>query len=93
MRKISFYPKLAINNIKSNRRLYFPYLLTCIFTVAMFYIVLFIRYNDGLANVMGGRYVESYMTVSYTHLDVYKRQEFTMRKRLDRPAAYDGGWP
>ena len=70
MRKISFYPKLASNNIKSNRRLYFPYLLTCIFTVAMFYIVLFIRYNDGLANVMGGRYVESYMTVSYTHLEL-----------------------
>ena len=87
MRKISFYPKLAINNIKSNRRLYFPYLLTCIFTVAMFYIVLFIRYNDGLANVMGGRYVESYMMFGSVIIGIFSlvilfyTNSFLMKRR------------
>ena len=87
MHKISFYPKLAVNNIKSNRRLYFPYLLTCIFTVAMFYIVLFIRYNDGLANVMGGRYVESYMAFGSAIIGIFSlvilfyTNSFLMKRR------------
>ncbi|MDR7869315.1 MAG: ABC transporter permease [Tissierellaceae bacterium] len=32
-----FYPKLAINNIKKNSKVYIPYLLTCIGTIIMFY--------------------------------------------------------
>ena len=31
------YPKLAATNIKKNGKTYFPYLLTCILTVMMFY--------------------------------------------------------
>ena len=33
----SFYPKLALNNIKKNSKTYIPYLLTCIGTIIMFY--------------------------------------------------------
>ncbi len=95
MRKISFYPKLAVNNIKSNRRLYFPYLLTCIFTVAMFYIVLFIRYNDGLANVMGGQYVESYMAFGSAIIGIFSlvilfyTNSFLMKRRRRELGLYN----
>lgn len=34
-----FYPKLALSNMKKNRKFYFPYLITCIITIAMFYIM------------------------------------------------------
>lgn len=37
-----FYSKLALNNIKKNSRTYFPYILTCICTIAMFYIMSFL---------------------------------------------------
>ena len=50
-----FYQKLAINNIKKNAKTYFPYILTCISTIAMFYIMNFISVNDGLDTMYGGR--------------------------------------
>ena len=37
--KRGFFLKLAAGNIKKNSRTYIPYILTCIMTVAMFYIV------------------------------------------------------
>lgn len=40
--KGSFYPKLAWEGLRKNRRLSFPYLLTCVCMVAMFYILGFL---------------------------------------------------
>lgn len=48
-----FYPKLAASGLNKNRRLYIPYLLTCMFTVAMFYIVKSLSLNPGLSDMVG----------------------------------------
>ena len=48
-----FYPKLAAGGLNKNRRLYIPYLLTCIFTIAMFYIVKSLSLNPGLSDMVG----------------------------------------
>ncbi len=48
-----FYPKLAVSNIKKNGKFYFPYLLTCIGTIALFYILGFITFHPGLESVPG----------------------------------------
>ena len=45
--KAGFYPKLALDGIRKNKRLYLPYLLTCIGMVAMYYIVLFLIWARG----------------------------------------------
>ncbi len=45
MRKSAFYPKLAIQNVRRNRQFYLPFILTCIATTAMFYIMCFLAYN------------------------------------------------
>lgn len=37
--KTSYYPKLAFEGIKKNKKMYFPYILTCILSVSMFYII------------------------------------------------------
>ena len=42
------YPKLAATNIKKNGKTYFPYLLTCILTVMMFYDLLLVSTNSAL---------------------------------------------
>ena len=47
------YEKLAVTNLKNNRKTYVPYIFTGVLTVMMFYII------DALSR--GG-------TVSYTHL-------------------------
>ena len=36
----SFYFKLAAENIKKNSKTYIPFILKCIITIAMFYIIL-----------------------------------------------------
>ncbi len=48
------YPKLALNNIRKNSRTYFPYILTCIFTIAMYYIMKSLSLNKDMQNVFGG---------------------------------------
>lgn len=48
-----FFGKLAAVNIRKNGRIYVPYILTCIFTVCMFYIMLFITLNKGLSKLPG----------------------------------------
>lgn len=48
-----FYHRLAASNIRKNSRTYFPYILTCIFTVAMYYIMKSLSLNEGLSQVFG----------------------------------------
>lgn len=58
--KTGFYPKLAAGNIKTNRKTYIPYILTCILTIAMYYIVKSLSLNPGMEEMVGGS------TISYT---------------------------
>ncbi len=53
-----FYPKLAASNIRKNARTYIPYIITCIITVAMYYIMKSLSLNEGLEKVKGGESVK-----------------------------------
>lgn len=48
-----FYAKLALINLKKNGKTYIPYILTCILTVMMFYIMNGIARNSGLDQMPG----------------------------------------
>lgn len=68
MRKRSFYPKLAAQNMKNNRQFYIPYLLATIGTTAAFYILAAIvndpgadRLGEGTSN--GQAYVSMFMVL------------------------------
>ena len=52
--KKGFYLKLAWLGIRKNKKLYTPYLLTCIGMVMMFYIVSFLGSSNVLAGMAGG---------------------------------------
>lgn len=45
-----FYPRLAATNIKNNSKTYFPFIITCICTIAMFYIMDALAVNKGLGS-------------------------------------------
>jgi putative ABC transport system permease protein len=47
------YARLAAGNIKKNAKIYVPYILASVFTVMMFYIMLFITTNDGIGKMPG----------------------------------------
>lgn len=49
-----FYVKMAGNNIKKNRKLYIPYLLTCIGMIVMFYNMCFLAQARDILKITGG---------------------------------------
>lgn len=50
-----FYAKIALTNLKKNRQTCFPYLLTCIATIMMFYIMSSLSTNSALNKMRGGQ--------------------------------------
>lgn len=48
-----FYPRLAFDGIRKNKRLYLPYILTQIGMIMMYYIVIFLRYGESLKGTFG----------------------------------------
>ena len=54
---IGFYPHLAWDGIRKNKRLYLPYILTCTGMVMMFYIIAFLAGDKMLKEFRGGGFV------------------------------------
>lgn len=61
-----FYIKLAVNNIKKNSRAYFPFILTCIGTIIMFYSMCFLSMAKNI-----GRFSDNQSLRSILSLGVY----------------------
>ena len=51
--KAGFYPKLAFDGIKKNKKMYFPYIVTCVVMVMMYYIMSFLQSSESLSNTKG----------------------------------------
>ena len=49
-----FYPRLAFESMRKNRRLYLPYLLTCTGMVMMEYIMLYLESSQLMRSLRGG---------------------------------------
>lgn len=52
--KVGFYPRLAWDGIRKNKRMFFPYILTGSIMVMMFYILCFLTGSSVLARMRGG---------------------------------------
>ena len=61
--KLGFYPKLAADSIKKNKKLYLPYILTCCGISAMQYIMFYLSYYTENSGMTGGRIVTT--TLNY----------------------------
>lgn len=86
MRKF-FYPKLAASNIKKNGRTYIPYILTCIFMVAMYYIISSLARNPGIKDLLGGDTVEytlvlgGWVVAIFAAIFLFYTNSFLMKRR------------
>ena len=58
-----FFPKMAAGNLVRNRRFEFPYLLTGLSTVAMFYNMTFLTFHEELKNMPGGATIPTIMNL------------------------------
>lgn len=62
----NLYARLAFNNLKKNRKIYLPYILTCIVTVLMFYMIHSLSVNESITTMHGGKTIQyslSYGTI------------------------------
>ena len=59
----TFYLKMAAMNLRKNGRTYGPYFLTCLCTMAVFYIVSSIALNEGIRQLRGGDYVYGILSI------------------------------
>lgn len=65
------YPAMAFTNIKKNRKTFIPYMLSCIVTVAIFYIVCSLADNEGLSDLRGGNVIQSYMGMGQMIVSIF----------------------
>lgn len=85
--KHGFYTRLAVTNIRKNRRTYIPYILTCILTVMMYYMVKSLSVNPGLGDMYGGGSVAvtlnlgTYVIALFAFIFLFYTNSFLMKRR------------
>lgn len=83
----TFYFKLAATGISKNRKMYVPYLLTCICMVMMFYIVRFLSKSSTLEQMHGGDMVQQMLWMGvgviaiFALIFLYYTNSFLIRRR------------
>lgn len=88
----AFYSKIAFNNIKKNNKTYIPFILACIFTVAMMYIMLFITFNDatkGSATLTFVLKLGSVIIGLFSVLLVFYTNSFLIKRRTRELGLYN----
>ena len=94
MRK-GLYIKIALQNIRKNAKVYVPYILTCLGTVAMYYMIGFLSYHEGIDQIFGGGYVRSIMlmgvwvTAIFAVLFLFYTNSFLMKRRKKEFGLYN----
>lgn len=85
--KRGFYFRLAGTGIVKNRKLYFPYILTCICMVMMFYVVAFLGVSKDFARLPGADTLQMLMQFGaevigiFSVIFLYYSNSFLIRKR------------
>lgn len=94
MRSLLF-PKLALQNIGKNRRFYFPYLLTGIFTIAMFYNMCFLTSSKDLSKIPGFDSLRLILALGTTIVGIFSvvfliyTNSFLMKRRSKELGLYN----
>jgi len=93
--KIGFYPKLAADGIRKNKRLYTPYILTSSGMVMMFYIIAFLSDCPTLNSIKGGGQVQYLMTLGkfviglFSFIFLFYTNSFLVRRRKKEFGLYN----
>lgn len=89
------YPKLAFTNIKNNKQFYFPYLLTGVLCVLMFYSMLAIQQNPALESMRGGTNLQvilmlgSWVIVFFACIFLFYTNSFIVKRRKKELGIYN----
>lgn len=93
--KKGFYPHLAFDGIRKNKRLYLPYILTQIGMIMMFYIVIFLRYGKSLEGTFGDKTVNvvlmfgGWVIAIFACIFLFYTNSFLIRRRKKEFGLYN----
>ena len=89
------YPRLAVNGIRKNKRLYIPYILTCIGMVMMFYIISFLSSSSTIEKLNGGSVLQSCLVLGcgviglFSLVFLFYTNSFLIRRRKKEFGLYN----
>lgn len=93
--KKGIYSRLAFTGIKKNKKLYIPYILTCIGMVMMFYIITFLSSSDMMMNYPGGETMRGilgfgvYVIGFFAVIFLFYTNSFLVRRRKKEFGLYN----
>ncbi|SHN51938.1 ABC transporter permease [Desulfitobacterium chlororespirans] len=89
------YLRLALTAMAKNRKLYLPYILTCVGMVMMFYIISFLAVNPGVGAMPGGDSLQMILTFGrgvmgiFSVIFLFYTNSFLIRKRKKEFGLYN----
>ena len=92
--KLGFYPRLAWNGIRKNKRLFVPYILATAGTAAVFYILFFLASSNFFDNMRGGSSTKMvlsfgvFVIVAFALLFLFYCNSFLVRRRYKEFGLY-----
>ena len=90
-----FYIRLAKDGILKNRKFYFPYILTCICMIMMFYVVRFLSMSETFQTVRGGSMLQELLSMGafviavFALIFLYYTNSFLIRRRQKEFGLYN----
>ena len=93
--KNSFFISLGWAGIKKNKKLYLPYILTCVGTVMMCYIISFLSTSPVFANIKGGSTVQGFLGIGvgvmavFSVIFLFYSNSFLIRRRKKEFGLYN----
>lgn len=93
--KKGIYRTLALTGIQKNRKMYLPYILTCMGTVMMCYIVSFLSASETFGKIKGGTTVQQFLGMGFGVLSVFSviflfyTNSFLIRRRKKEFGLYN----
>ncbi len=93
--RIGFYLRLAVDNIKKNKRLYLPYMVTCMVTIMVYYMMKSLSLNPAMSKMYGGGYIAyilelgSHVIELFALIFLFYTNNFLMRQRKKEFGLYN----
>ena len=94
--KFGLYPKLAFDGIRKNKRLYMPYILTCIGMVTMYYIIVYLTYSQAVHDLPYGSITTSetlglggWVIAIFSCIFLFYTNSFLIRRRKKEFGLYN----
>ena len=93
--RIGFYPRLAADGMRKNKRMFVPYILTCTGMVMMFYIIMFLALSDAITPQMGRETIQwmfalgSWVIALFSVIFLFYTNSFLIRRRKKEFGLYN----